>query len=205
MKEAFHIANTGRKGPVVVDFPKNIATTVFDNIPVPTAPDDIHLPGYQPTTKPNYLQIQKAIQAISNARKPLVLAGAGVLFADAKEQLTQFIEKYRLPVTNTLLGLGSIKGDHELFLGMAGMHGTVTANMAITECDVLLNIGARFDDRLTGNLERFAPNATIIHIDIDPAEIGKNVPTEIPIVADAKEALLALLKKISKSHIQRNG
>jgi len=193
VKEAFHIANTGRKGPVVVDFPKNIATTFFDTLP--TTPDELHLPGYQPTTKPNYLQIQKAIQAISNAKKPLILAGAGVLFADAKEQLTKFVEKYRIPVVNTLLGLGSIKGDHELFFGMAGMHGTVTANHAITDCDVLLNIGARFDDRLTGNLERFAPNATVIHIDIDPAEIGKNVPTAIPIVADAKEALLALLKK----------
>ena len=111
------------------------------------------------------------------------------------DELKEFVEKYQIPVTNTLLGLGSIQGDHELFLGMAGMHGTVTANMAITECDVLINIGARFDDRLTGNLEAFAPNAKVIHIDIDPAEIGKNVPTEIPIVADAKEALKALLNQ----------
>ena len=193
VKEAFHIANTGRKGPVLVDFPKNIAQAVFDEMP--SAPEEIYLPGYQPTIKPNYLQIQKAIQAISNANKPLILAGAGVLFADAKQQLTEFAEKYRIPVTNTLLGLGGIHGEHELFIGMAGMHGTVTANKAITDCDVLLNIGSRFDDRLTGKLSRFAPNATIIHIDIDPAEIGKNVPTDIPIVADAKEALLALLKK----------
>ncbi|CAM5689108.1 3D-(3,5/4)-trihydroxycyclohexane-1,2-dione hydrolase [Lysinibacillus sphaericus] len=108
---------------------------------------------------------------------------------------TLFAEKYQIPVTNTLLGLGSIHGDHELFIGMAGMHGTVTANMAITKSDLLLNIGARFDDRLTGNLATFAPNATIVHIDNDPAEIGKNVPTDIPIVADAKEALKSLLKK----------
>lgn len=195
VQEAFHIANTGRKGPVLVDFPKNIATTVFAADEIPTAPAEIYLPGYQPTYKPNYLQIQKAIQAISNAKKPLILAGAGVLFAEAKEQLTTFAEKYQIPVTNTLLGLGSIHGEHELFIGMAGMHGTVTANRAITNCDVLINIGARFDDRLTGELSKFAPNATIIHIDIDPAEIGKNVPTDIPIVADAKEALLALLKK----------
>lgn len=193
VKEAFHIANTGRKGPVVIDFPKNISQTVFqDEI---QTPEEIYLPGYQPTTKPNYLQIQKAIQALSLSKKPLVLAGAGVLFADAREQLTEFIEKYNLPVVNTLLGLGSIHGEHEQFYGMAGMHGYATANEAITKCDLLINIGARFDDRLTGNLATFAPNATIVHIDIDPAEIGKNVPTDIPIVADAKEALNALLKK----------
>ncbi len=193
IKEAFHIANTGRKGPVLIDFPKNISQTVFQE-DIKT-PEDIYLPGYQPTTKPNYLQIQKAIQALGLAKKPLVLAGAGVLFADAREQLTEFIEKYNLPVVNTLLGLGSIHGDHEQFFGMAGMHGYATANDAITKADLLINIGARFDDRLTGNLATFAPNATIIHIDIDPAEIGKNVPTDIPIVADAKEALYAFLKK----------
>ena len=193
IKEAFHIANTGRKGPVLIDFPKNVSQTLFlDEI---KEPEDIYLPGYQPTTKPNYLQIQKAIQALSLAKRPLVLAGAGVLFADAREQLTEFIEKYNLPVINTLLGLGSIHGQHEQFFGMAGMHGYATANDAITKCDLLINIGARFDDRLTGNLATFAPNATIVHIDIDPAEIGKNVPTDIPIVADAKEALYALLKK----------
>ncbi|GLC89208.1 biosynthetic-type acetolactate synthase large subunit [Lysinibacillus piscis] len=195
VKEAFHIANTGRKGPVLVDFPKNVSQMLFDVANPPKAPEEINLPGYQPTYQPNYLQIQKAIQAISEAKKPLILAGAGVLFADAREELTTFAEKYRIPVINTLLGLGSIHGEHELFLGMAGMHGTVTANTAIIESDLLLNIGARFDDRLTGDLKTFAPNATIIHIDIDPAEIGKNVPTDIPIVADAKEALKALLRK----------
>ena len=111
------------------------------------------------------------------------------------DELKELVEKHQIPVTNTLLGLGGIHGEHELFLGMAGMHGTYTSNMAISECDVLVNIGARFDDRLTGNLEIFAPNAKVIHIDIDPAEIGKNVPTEIPIVADAKEALKELLKQ----------
>lgn len=195
IKEAFHIANTGRKGPVLIDFPKNVSQTIFTESNTPTTPDEIYLPGYQPTYKPNYLQIQKAIQALSVAEKPLVLAGAGVLFADAREQLTEFIEKYKLPVINTLLGLGSIHGEHDQFYGMAGMHGMATANEAITNCDLLINIGARFDDRLTGNLATFAPNATIVHIDIDPAEIGKNVPTQIPIVADAKEALFALLKK----------
>lgn len=193
IKEAFHIASTGRRGPVVVDIPKNIATGMFG--PEGKMDAEVNLPGYQPTTMPNYLQIQKASQAISTAKKPLILAGAGILHAQAMDELKEFVETNNIPVTNTLLGLGSIHGQHELFLGMAGMHGTVTSNMAISECDVLVNIGARFDDRLTGNLSTFAPNAKVIHIDIDPAEIGKNVPTDIPIVADAKEALKALLKQ----------
>lgn len=190
IKEAFYIASTGRPGPVVVDIPKNISTEMFlTDYP---QNEQVNLPGYQPTTKPNYLQIQKAGQALSEAKKPLILAGAGVLAAQASEELQVFAECHKVPVTNTLLGLGSIGGDHPLFLGMAGMHGTYTANTAICECDLLINIGARFDDRLTGNLAHFAPNAKVIHIDIDPAEIGKNVPTDIPIVADAKEALQAL-------------
>lgn len=193
IKEAFHIASTGRPGPVVVDIPKDISNEMFLTNSVEE--EEIYLPGYQPTTKPNYLQIQKAVKALSNAKKPLILAGAGVLTAKASKELKEFVELYQIPVTNTLLGLGSIAGYHNLFLGMAGMHGTYTANTAICECDVLMNIGARFDDRLTGNLAHFAPNAKVIHIDIDPAEIGKNVTTAIPIVADAKEALLELLKQ----------
>ncbi|TQR17392.1 acetolactate synthase large subunit [Psychrobacillus vulpis] len=193
INEAFHIASTGRPGPVVVDIPKNMATGMF--VVKEDATSEVNLPGYQPTTTPNFLQIQKAAQAITIAKQPLILAGAGVLFAKASEQLAAFAEKYQIPVTNTLLGLGSIEGNHPLFLGMAGMHGTYTANMAIQTCDLLINVGARFDDRLTGNLAHFAPNAKVIHIDIDPAEIGKNVHTEIPIVADAKEALTALLEQ----------
>jgi acetolactate synthase I/II/III large subunit len=195
VKEAFHIANTGRKGPVLIDFPKNVSQTLFTEGDMPETPDEIYLPGYQPNFKPNYLQVQKAIQALQTSKKPLVLAGAGVLFANAQDQLKAFVEKYNLPIINTLLGLGTIAGNHEQFYGMAGMHGTATANYAITECDLLINIGARFDDRLTGKLKTFAPNAKIVHVDIDPAEIGKNVPTDIPIVADAKEALYAFLKK----------
>ena len=192
IKEAFYIASTGRPGPVLVDVPKDISTQMF----LAAAPDEeIHLPGYQPTTSPNYLQIQKAMKVLSSAKKPLILAGAGVLAAKATNELKEFAERHQIPVANTLLGLGSMEGEHPLFLGMAGMHGTYTANTAICECDVLLNIGARFDDRLTGNLAHFAPNAAVIHIDIDPAEIGKNVPTAVPIVADAKEALMELLKQ----------
>lgn len=190
IKEAFYIASTGRPGPVLIDIPKDIATQTAGVYPE----KPIHLPGYQPTTRPNYLQIQKLVNAMASAKKPLILAGAGVLFAKAAEAFQAFVENTRFPVTNTLLGLGSIPGDHPQFLGMAGMHGTYASNMAITECDLLINFGARFDDRLTGNLEHFAPNATIAHIDIDPAEIGKNVPTEIPIVADAKAVLEELNK-----------
>ncbi|MFC4557697.1 acetolactate synthase large subunit [Virgibacillus kekensis] len=190
VKEAFHIASTGRPGPVVVDIPKNISAAVSSG----SYDSEFYLPGYQPTKHPNPLQIVKLAEALSRAQKPLLLAGAGVLFAKASEELKEFAEEYQLPVANTLLGLGSFPGNNALSLGMAGMHGTYTANMAIAECDLLINIGARFDDRLTGNLKHFAPNAKVAHIDIDPAEIGKNVPTDIPVVADAKEALLALLK-----------
>src|SRR5699024_6922876 len=148
VKEAFHIATTGRPGPVVIDIPKNISENV-SHIDFKT---DFHLPGYQPTTKPNPLQIKKVAQALSQAKKPVILAGAGVLFAKANEELRVFAEKYDIPVVNTLLGLGGFPGDHPLFLGMGGMHGTYTANMAMYEADLFINIGARFDDRLTGNL-----------------------------------------------------
>jgi len=189
VKEAFHIATTGRPGPVVVDIPKNIS----QELSAEKFETEFHLPGYQPTTKPNPLQIVKLAEALGRAKKPLILAGAGVLFSEASAELKEFVEKYELPITNTLLGLGSFPGTNPLFLGMAGMHGTYAANMGIYESDLLINIGARFDDRLTGNLEHFAPNARVAHIDIDPAEIGKNISTDIPVVADAKEALKELL------------
>ncbi|MGE8207381.1 acetolactate synthase large subunit [Heyndrickxia sp. NPDC080065] len=191
VKEAFHIASTGRPGPVLIDIPKDICS---QKIQLSTEVD-IQLPGYQPNYNPNPLQIKKLLEAISRANKPILLAGAGVLHAKATELLLEFAQKYQIPVTNTLLGLGSFPAKHPLFLGMAGMHGTYTANMAIYESDLLINIGARFDDRLTGNLSHFAPNAKVAHIDIDAAEIGKNVSTHIPIVADAKEALAKLLEE----------
>ncbi|WP_442597861.1 acetolactate synthase large subunit [Neobacillus sp. D3-1R] len=191
IKEAFHIASTGRPGPVVIDIPKDVsADPVYED----EFETNFHLPGYQPTTKPNPLQISKLADALSKARKPVILAGAGVLHGKAANELRELAEKHKFPVTTTLLGLGSFPGDHPFSLGMAGMHGTYSANMALYECDLLLNVGARFDDRLTGNLKHFAPHAKVAHIDIDPAEIGKNVPTTIPIVSDAKEALKELLK-----------
>ncbi|TLS38800.1 acetolactate synthase large subunit [Pseudalkalibacillus caeni] len=188
VKEAFHIATTGRPGPVVVDIPKDISNSFTD----PKFDEEVNLPGYQPTTQPNILQIKKLKEAISESKKPVILAGAGVLHGNASHDLLTFAEEMKIPVTNTLLGLGSFPGDHPLFLGMAGMHGTYAANMALYECDLLISIGARFDDRLTGNLKHFAPEATVAHIDIDPAEIGKNVKTEIPIVSDAGEAIRKL-------------
>lgn len=191
IKEAFHIASTGRPGPVLIDLPKDISTAVgvFDyDTPV-------NLPGYQPTVVPNRLQIRKLVHAIREAKRPVILAGAGVIHAQAHELLRAFAERVKIPVANTLLGLGGFPGRHPLFLGMAGMHGTYASNMAIYESDLLINIGARFDDRLTGNLEHFAKGAVVAHIDVDPAEIGKNVSTAIPVVGDARHALQMLLEE----------
>ncbi|WP_419954199.1 acetolactate synthase large subunit [Neobacillus niacini] len=196
VKEAFHIASTGRPGPVLIDVPKDISAGELFEIP---AEGTIDLPGYQPTTKPNPLQIKKLADAISRAKKPVILAGAGILHGKASTELTAFAEKHKIPVVTTLLGLGTFPANSPLSLGMGGMHGTYTANMALYEADLLINIGARFDDRLTGNLKHFAPNAKVAHIDIDPAEIGKNVPTQIPIVSDSKEALVELMNQTSES------
>lgn len=201
IKEAFYIATTGRPGPVLIDFPKDIATAVIELGNVEEV--EVNLPGFQPTTQPNYLQIRKLSEAVSSAKKPVILAGAGVLHAKAMEELKQYAEQQKIPVVHTLLGLGGFPADHELFAGLGGMHGCYAANMAMYECDFLLNIGARFDDRLTGDLNHFAPNATVAHIDIDPAEIGKNVSTKIPVVADAKEALKQLIKQDGKQPVHQ--
>ncbi|MBN8250609.1 acetolactate synthase large subunit [Priestia flexa] len=189
IKEAFHIATTGRPGPVLIDIPKDMAQGDGEF----SYEGEVNLPGYQPTYTPNQLQVKKLAEAVTAAKKPVILAGAGVLLSKGSEELKNYAEKQNIPVVNTLLGLGCFPADHPLHLGMAGMHGTYTANMAIYESDLLISIGARFDDRVTGNLKHFAPNAKIAHIDIDPAEIGKNVPTKIPIVGDAKEVLSQLL------------
>ncbi|AST97089.1 acetolactate synthase, large subunit, biosynthetic type [Shouchella clausii] len=190
VKEAFHIAVSGRPGPVLIDLPKDISEKlgIFDY------EEPVHLPGYQPTVKPNKQQIRKLLDKFKEAKRPVLLVGAGVLHAQASEELTAFARKFQIPVAQTLLGLGAFPGEEELHLGMAGMHGTYAANMALHKSDFLINIGSRFDDRLTGALEHFAPEACIAHIDIDPAEIGKNVHVEIPVVGDAKEALAMLLK-----------
>ncbi|EUJ54341.1 acetolactate synthase large subunit [Listeria fleischmannii FSL S10-1203] len=190
VNEAFHIANTGRKGPVVIDIPKDIGISQTDTV----HPDTIDLPGYQPTYLPNPLQVDKLMHALEKANKPLILAGAGVNHSRATAELLEFAERYEIPVVNTLLGLGSFPTTHELFLGMGGMHGSYAANMALTDCDLLINFGSRFDDRLASAPKEFAKHAVIAHIDIDPAEIGKIIPTQIPIVADINETLQHILK-----------
>lgn len=194
IKEAFHIATTGRPGPVLIDIPKDVAAFEgefrYDH--------EISLPGYQPVKEPNYLQIRKLVEAVSSAKKPIILAGAGVLHGKASEDLKNYAEQQQIPVAHTLLGLGGFPADHPLFLGMAGMHGTYTANMALYHCDLLISIGARFDDRVTGNLKHFAKSAKVAHIDIDPAEIGKIIETQIPVVGDSKIVLQELLKQNGK-------
>lgn len=194
VKEAFHIASSGRPGPVLIDIPKDIAilSGFADEDP------EMDLPGYQPTVQPNHLQIRKLVEAVSSSKKPVILAGAGVLHSKGADELKTYAQQQGIPVVHTLLGLGGYPADHSLFIGMGGMHGSYAANMALSTCDLLINIGARFDDRLTGNLKCFAPYATVAHIDIDPAEIGKNVPTKIPIVGNAKEALTELIAQDGK-------
>ncbi|MBS7576326.1 MULTISPECIES: acetolactate synthase large subunit [unclassified Enterococcus] len=188
--EAFHIATTGRKGPVVIDLPKNISVNQVSEINDTT----IDIASYQPTTEPNGKQLRKIIDALAASKKPLILAGGGLNYAHAGQEFVDFVEKYQIPVVNTLLGLGSIPTTNPLFLGMGGMHGSYAANMALTECDFLINLGSRFDDRLASSPSTFAPEAKIAHIDIDPAEIGKIIRTQIPVVSDLKNALVELLK-----------
>ncbi len=183
--EAFHIARTGRPGPVVVDIPQDLSRADIPYEPV----TDVHLPGYQPTTDGNQKQIRLAAKALANSRRPVIYAGGGVISAGAAPELTELATCDRFPVTCTVMGLGGFPGTHEQWLGMLGMHGTRAANYAMDEADLIVAIGARFDDRITGKLSEFAPRAKFIHIDIDPAEISKNVPAHIPIVGDAKNIL----------------
>jgi acetolactate synthase I/II/III large subunit len=187
--EAFHIARTGRPGPVVVDIPMDLSRADIPYEPV----TDVHLPGYQPTLEGNTKQIRQAAKALASARRPVLYAGGGVVNANAAAELTAFATSDRFPVTCTLMGLGAFPAPHDQWLGMLGMHGTRTANYAMDEADLIVAIGARFDDRITGKLSEFAPRAKFIHIDVDPAEISKNIPAHIPIVGDAKNILEKLL------------
>jgi acetolactate synthase-1/2/3 large subunit len=183
--EAFHVARTGRPGPVVVDIPQDLSRAEIQYEPV----TDVRLPGYQPTTAGNVKQIRLAAKALANARRPVIYAGGGVINAEASKELTELCLSDRFPVTCTLMGLGGFPAPHEQWIGMLGMHGTRAANYAMDEADLIVAIGARFDDRITGKLSEFAPRAKFIHIDVDPAEISKNVPAHIPIVGDAKQIL----------------
>ena len=189
--EAIHIATTGRPGPVVIDLPKDVSALETDFI----YDSKLHLPSYQPTIEPNELQIKKIIKQISKAKKPVLLSGGGISYAEAAAELVALSERYQIPVVTTLLGQGTIATAHPLFLGRGGMHGSFAANIAMTEADLMISIGCRFDDRLTGNPKTFAKNAKVAHIDIDPAEIGKIISVDIPIVGDAKKALQMLLNE----------
>ncbi|HHY6884331.1 TPA: acetolactate synthase large subunit [Streptococcus pneumoniae] len=187
--EAVHIATTGRPGPVVIDLPKDVSALETDFIYSP----EVNLPSYQPTLEPNDMQIKKILKQLSKAKKPVLLAGGGISYAEAATELNEFAERYQIPVVTSLLGQGTIATSHPLFLGMGGMHGSFAANIAMTEADFMISIGSRFDDRLTGNPKTFAKNAKVAHIDIDPAEIGKIISADIPVVGDAKKALQMLL------------
>ena len=189
--EAFHIAGTGRPGPVLVDIPQDLSRADISYEPV----DQISLPGYRPTTEGNVKQIRLAAKALANARRPVIYAGGGVINADAAKELRELCGSDRFPVTCTVMGLGGFPAPHDQWLGMLGMHGTRAANYAMDEADLICAVGARFDDRITGKLSEFAPRAKFIHIDIDPAEISKNVPAHIPIVGDAKRILPKLTRE----------
>lgn len=195
IKEAFHIASTGRPGPVLIDLPKDITTHMIDF----HYPEKVELRSYNPTYQGNLQQIKKAAMEIGLSKRPVIYAGGGVISANAAGELKAFAEKIQAPVTTTLTGMGAFPGDHELFLGMPGMHGTKYANYSIQGADLLIAIGARFDDRVTGKVKAFASGAKVIHIDIDPAEISKNVKVDIPIVGDAKWILTHLLKYATKA------
>ncbi|WP_426451198.1 biosynthetic-type acetolactate synthase large subunit [Paenibacillus sp. S-38] len=193
IKEAFHIASTGRKGPVLIDIPKDVSN---DTSPF-YYPEKVEIRGYNPTVQPNRLQVDRMLEAIAEAERPVILAGGGVVYSGAAEELIKFVEATRIPVTTTLLGLGGFPSAHELWLGMPGMHGTHTANHALQNCDLLIGIGARFDDRVTMKVNGFAPKAKkIVHIDVDPAEIGKIVETAIPVVGDVKAVLELANQKV---------
>jgi acetolactate synthase I/II/III large subunit len=196
--EAFHIARTGRPGPVLIDMPVDLTRVEIDYEPV----SDVRLPGYQPTAEGNQKQIRLAAKALANARRPVIYAGGGVVNADASEELRALAAADRFPVTCTLMGLGAFPAPHDQWLGMLGMHGTRAANYAMDEADLILAVGARFDDRITGKLSEFAPRAKFIHIDVDPAEISKNVPAHIPIVGDAKNILGRLVEEYRRTEAE---
>jgi len=196
IKKAFYIAKTGRPGPVLVDIPKDVQTAMCEF----EYPDAIHLRSYNPTYHGNPKQIKKVAKVIEQAERPLLYIGGGVITSNAHKEVLELAERLQIPVFTTLMGIGAFPGDHPLSLGMAGMHGTYKANMAIQYCDLLISIGARFDDRITGKVSEFAPNAQIIHIDIDPTSISKNIPVDYPIVGDAKLVLKELLSTLKDSN-----
>jgi acetolactate synthase-1/2/3 large subunit len=198
IKEAFYIASTGRPGPVLIDIPVNISNADGEFV----YPETVEIRGYKPNYKGHPVQIKKACEMIANAKKPVIYAGGGVILSNASEELREFIRKTGIPCTTTLLGLGAFPETDPLSLGMLGMHGTHYANRAVNESDVLIAIGARFDDRVTGKISEFIPHAKVIHIDIDPASVSKNVDVDIPIVGDCKEVLRDMIRDIKAPEIE---
>jgi len=194
IKEAFHIAATGRPGPVLIDLPKDISTSVINY----KYPEKVSLPGYKPTYKGHPKQVKQAVKAIFAAKRPVIYAGGGIIASNASKELVELAELAQVPVTTTLLGIGMISTKHRLSLGMLGMHGTQYANKAIIGNDLIIAVGVRFDDRVTGKLSTFAKNIKVIHVDIDPAEISKNVAASIPVVGNAKDVLAAMNREIKK-------
>ncbi len=200
--KAYHIAKTGRPGPVVIDLPKDVMNP---NIKFKYIPPEVErLRSYSPTLKGNPRQIKKAILAFTKAKRPIFYTGGGIIIANASAQLKTMAERINVPVTSTLMGLGGFPGDHPQFLGMLGMHGTVEANKAMAEADVIVAFGARFDDRVTNNVDLFCPNATIIHIDIDPASISKNINADIPIVGSAEVVLKQFLELMDRADLHHD-
>ena len=192
IKEAFYIARTGRPGPVLVDLPKDVMAELGS----PDYPETVNIRGYKPTTSAHIGQLKRAIKMLSKARRPLFLAGGGVNIAGANEDFRKLVEITNIPVVTTVMGRGAIPTMHPLFIGNLGMHGAYASNMAVGECDLLFSIGTRFNDRITGKLHAFAPNAQIVHIDIDTASISRNIKVDVPIVADAKDAIGKLLEYV---------
>ncbi|MCP4105050.1 MAG: biosynthetic-type acetolactate synthase large subunit, partial [Desulfobacteraceae bacterium] len=197
VKEAFYIARTGRPGPVLIDFPKNVGNAVIDF----KEPGEIKLRSYNPTYKPNIKQLQKVTELIKEAEKPMIFAGGGVILSKASQELTEFARKAHIPVTTSLMGLGAFPATDPLWMGMLGMHGTYRANMSTGECDLMIAIGVRFDDRVTGKTDVFASQAKIVHIDIDPTSIRKNVPVSIPVVGDCKVTLSHMNDLLDKADL----
>lgn len=195
IKKAFHVATTGRPGPVVVDIPKDITINRAEF----AYPREIKIRSYHPTVVGHSGQVKKAYELILEAKKPMIYSGGGVILSNASEELIKFTQLLGAPITNTLMGLGAYPANEKQFVGMLGMHGTYEANMSMHNCDVLIAIGARFDDRVTGNLEKFCPDARIVHVDIDPASISKNVKVDVPIVGDVKEVVSRLIDLIEAS------
>jgi len=197
IKEAFHIARSGRPGPVLIDLPKDVVSAVIEYQPL----KEINLKSYKPTYNPNMKQLKKIVQLVEEAQRPIIFAGGGIILSDSSADLTRFARKTQIPVTTSLMGLGAFPGTDPLWLGMIGMHGTYRANMCTGACDLMISIGVRFDDRVTGKTDAFAAQSKIVHIDIDPTSIRKNIPVTIPVVGDCKTSLEQLNLLIDESNL----